>query len=106
MEDFKFVMKVNRASPLLMKACAMNQLVKKAVLVCRKAGKEQHEYLKITLGDVLVSFYQTGGSQDNIVPVDHCSLTFAQIEIEYKEQKADGTLGGTVVAAYDLGLGR
>ena len=35
--------------------------IKKAVLTCRKAGKEQQEYLKITFSDLLVSSYQTGG---------------------------------------------
>src|SRR6266446_3703664 len=29
-------------------------------------------------------------------------LNFAKIEVEYKEQKADGTLGGSIKAGYDL----
>jgi len=34
--------------------------------------------------------------------VESISLNFAKIEFEYKEQKADGTLGGAVKAGYDL----
>ena len=55
MADFHFTMHVNKASPKLMLACATGEHIKKATLVCRKAGKEQQEYLKITFDDVLVS---------------------------------------------------
>jgi type VI protein secretion system component Hcp len=43
-------------------ACAEGEHIKKAVLTCRKAGKEQQEFLKVTMSDVLVSSYQTSGS--------------------------------------------
>src|SRR4051794_1035038 len=46
-EDFHFVMKSNKASPKLMLACATGEHIKKAELTCRKAGKEQQEYLKV-----------------------------------------------------------
>ena len=36
------------------------------------------------------------------MPLDQISFNFAKIEIEYKEQKADGTLGGAIKAKYDL----
>ena len=62
LQDFHFVMKVNKATPKLMEACATGEHVKKAVLTCRKAGKQQQEYLKVTLNDLIVSSYQTGGS--------------------------------------------
>ena len=77
--------------------------IKKAVLVCRKAGKEQQEFLKVTMSDLLVSSFQTGGSaHGDEVPVDQVSLNFSKIEWEYKEQKSDGTLGGTTKTGYDL----
>ena len=34
--------------------------------------------------------------------MDEVSLNFAKIEVEYKEQKADGTLSGSIKAGYDL----
>lgn len=102
MHDFHFVMKVSKASPKIFQACATGEHLKDATLVARKAGKEQQEYLKIKLTDVLVSSYQEGGSGGaNIVPVDQVSFNFAKIEIEYKEQKADGSLGGAVKGGYD-----
>lgn len=103
MQDFHFVMNINKASPKLFLACATGEHIKKAVLTCRKAGKEQQEYMKITLTDLLVSSYQTGGSgSSTVVPTDQISLNFTAIEFEYKEQKADGTLGGSTKAQYNL----
>lgn len=103
MQDFHFVMNVNKSSPKLMLACANGEHIKKAVLTCRKAGKDQQEFYKITLSDVLVSSFQTGGNgHSDIVPTDQISLNYAKIEWEYKEQKPDGTLGGSVKAGFDL----
>lgn len=103
MQDFHFVMRMNKASPKLMLACATGEHIKKAVLTMRKAGKEQQEYAKITMSDLLVSSFQTGGSaKGDIIPLEQISLNYAKIEFEYKEQKPDGTLGGAVKAGYDV----
>jgi type VI secretion system secreted protein Hcp len=103
MNDFHFTMKINKASPKLFLACADGEHIKKAVLVCRKAGKEQQEFLKITFSDLLISNFQTGGhGSADVVPIDQIAFNFVKIEIEYKEQKPDGTLGGTVKGGYDV----
>ncbi len=102
MQDFHFTMKVNKASSKLLLACATGEHLKTSLLTCRKAGKEQQEYLKIKFSDCLVSAFQTGGSAGDVIPVDQISLNFAKIEYEYKEQKPDGTLGGAIKAGYDL----
>jgi len=103
MEDFHVVKRVDKASPKLMLACASGEHVKSAVLTCRKAGKEQQEYLKITLSDVLVSSYRASGSAgSDVVPMEEVSLNFSKVEFEYKEQKPDGTLGGTIKAGWNL----
>ena len=102
MQDFHFTCKANKASPKLMQACAGGDHIKSALLTCRKAGKDQQEYLKITLNDVLVSSFTMNGSPHEVVPVDQVSLNFSKIEFEYKEQKPDGTLGGTVKTGWDL----
>ncbi len=102
MQDFHFVMRVCKASPKLMQGCATGEHIKEATLTCRKAGGSQQEYLKIKFSDLLISSYQTGGSNGDVVPVDQISLNFSKIEFEYKEQKKDGSLGGAVKAGYDL----
>jgi len=102
MQDFHFVMQVNKSSPKLLQACANGKHFTKATLVCRKAGETQQEYLKITFTDVLISSYQTGGSSGDVIPTDQISLNFAKIEYEYSEQKPDGSLAGAVKAGWDL----
>src|SRR5262245_5143495 len=83
LQDFHFHTKISKASPKLFLACATGEHLKKAVLTCRKAGKEQQEYLKITFSDILVSSYQSGGGSGGVVPSDQGALNFAKIEIEY-----------------------
>jgi len=102
-QDFHFVMKHNKSSPKLMLACASGEHIKTATLTCRKAGKDQQEYMKVTMSDVLISSYQLGGAnRGDEIPIDQISINFSKIEQEYKEQKADGTLGGTVKAGWDV----
>ena len=103
MQDFHFVMRCSKASPKLLLACATGEHIGEGVLVCRKAGTDQQEFLNIKMTDLLVSSYQTGGSaHGDIVPMDQVSLNYSKIEVEYKEQKADGSLGGAVKAGWDL----
>jgi type VI secretion system secreted protein Hcp len=103
MQDLHVTKQVDKASPKLMLACADGEHLKQAVLTCRKAGKDQQEFLKITLTDVLVSSYQMGGTPSgSTVPMEQVSFNYSKIEKEYKEQKPDGTLGGTVKAGWDV----
>ncbi|MEX2559325.1 MAG: type VI secretion system tube protein Hcp [Pirellulales bacterium] len=106
MNDFHFVQKLSKASPKLFFACATGQHIKEAKLTCRKAGGDQQEYLVIKFSDLLVSSYQTGGSQGDVVPTDQCSLNFTKIEFEYKAQKPDGSLDSPVKAGYDVKLNK
>jgi len=107
LEDYHFTKRIDKASPTLFLACCDGRHIKKAVLTCRKAGKTALEYLKITLSDLLVSSYQTGGSAGStVVPVDQISLNYSKIEKEYKEQKPDGTLGAGVKVGFDIGANK
>ena len=101
MQDFHFTMPVNKASPALFLACAQGDHIKNAILTCRKAGKDQQEFLKITMNDVLVSSFQIGGAE-GVVPTDQISLNFAKIEVEYQEQDATGKLVGSIKKWFDL----
>jgi type VI secretion system secreted protein Hcp len=102
-QDIHFVTSVNKSSPLVAKATATGQHIKKATLYVRKAGGKQEEFYKIVLEDVLVSSYQSGGhSGGNQVPTDQFSLNFAKIDFEYSPQDEKGGLSGKVVFKYDL----
>ena len=101
--DFHFVKKIDKASAKLFTSCCTGEHLKKATLVCRKAGKDQQEFLTIVLSPVLVSSYQTGGSAgSDVIPMDQIALNFGKIEFKYKEQKPDGSLGGEVIGGWDV----
>jgi len=96
MQDFAFTARLSKASPALLLACASGKHLKSAVLTGRKAGKGQLEFLTFSLSDLLVSSYQTTGSEaDEVGPMDTVSLNFSKIQVEYK-------LGDSVKAGWDV----
>jgi type VI secretion system secreted protein Hcp len=86
--------------------CATGEHIKEATLTCRKAGKEQQEYLKVKFSDLLISNYQTGGSSGDVVPLEQITFNFAKVEFSYAAQKPDGSLDSPVVHNYDLKLNK
>jgi type VI secretion system secreted protein Hcp len=98
--DLNFMHSVDRASPVLMKACTMGDHFKEATLTSRKAGKGQQEYLIVKLKEVFVSSVQPSGSSEH--PMESVSLVFGHIDLEYKPQKDDGSLDAGVHFIYDL----
>ena len=92
MQDFQFVMGFNRASIGLTKACATGQHIKTATLSSRKIGKGQQDYLT----------FKSPRRTHQLVPDERfegappprpVSFNFAKLEVGYKPQKADGSLG-------------
>jgi type VI secretion system secreted protein Hcp len=102
MQDFHFVMTVNKASPKLFLACATGQHLKQAAFVARKAGKGQQEFLVYKFTDILVSSYQTGGAGGEVLPIDQVSFNFGKIEVEFRPEKPDGSLGPPERAGWDV----
>jgi type VI secretion system secreted protein Hcp len=115
MGTFEFTMRSNKASPKLLLACATGAHIKNATLTCRKAGKDQQEFYKLTLTNLLVASYTTASSLESIdpsatittsveaaEPTDRVQLAFGKIECEYRAQKIDGTLDNPIKTGYDL----
>ena len=91
MQDLSISFRMCSASPKFMQYCASGKHLDTAVLTCLKAGgDEAAKFLVITLTDVMVSSYQTGGSGDDM-PIDSVSLNYAKIEKEYFKQDDKGT---------------
>jgi type VI secretion system secreted protein Hcp len=103
MQDFHFTAKLSKASPKLMLACASGKHIPNAVMTARTSGGKQggFEFLFIKMNDILVTSFQTGET-GGVVPEDAVSLAFAKIEVDYKEQKPRGTLGGTISFVWNL----
>jgi type VI secretion system secreted protein Hcp len=103
MSDFSFTMWFNQASPKLFVMCATGQHIDTAQLICRKAGGGQQQFLTVNFSNLVISSFDTvGGGDGNVVPLNNISFNFEQIQINYQPQQADGTVGATTTAGYDL----
>jgi type VI secretion system secreted protein Hcp len=94
-QDMSITKWVDKSSPNLMMACSNGKHFPEATLTIRKAGGEAPvEYLIITLKEVLVSSVSTGGSGGEDRLTENVSLNFAQVQVDYQPQKADGAKDG------------
>jgi type VI secretion system secreted protein Hcp len=101
--DMSFTSKISKASPKLKLGCVTGQHIDEATLVCRKAGGQQEEYLKIKLNGVLISSYNVSGvGSGGAVPTDQFTLNFTKIEFTYQEQSDKGSVGSPVKVGYDV----
>jgi type VI secretion system secreted protein Hcp len=98
--DLSFTHNIDKASPVLMQGCATGQHLKDATITHRKAGKGQQEYLIVKLNDVIITSVSNGDNEDS--HVETVSLAFAKVDLEYKPQKADGSLDAGIHFKYDI----
>ena len=97
--DLSFVHAVDKASAVLMQACATGVHLKEGTITHRKAGKGQQEYLIVKMTDIIVTGVQHGGSGDG--HSESVSLAFAKVSLDYKPQKPDGSLDAGVFFKYN-----
>ena len=100
-QDLSIVHHIDKASPLLLKACATGTHIKDATITHRKAGKGQHEYLIVKLNDVIITGVTHGGTGDQPFS-ESVRLAFAKVDLEYRPQKQDGSLDAGIHFKYDL----
>ena len=100
--DLSFTHKIDKASPVLMQACATGVHLKEATLTHRKSGKGQQEFLVIKMNDVIVTSVTQGSAGNDGAYSENVSIAFAKVNVEYKPQKADGSLDAGIHFKYDL----
>jgi type VI secretion system secreted protein Hcp len=100
--DITFMHLLDKASPNLMMACATGKHIKEATLTQRKSGETPQEYLVVKMSDVFITSVQDSGSDGGGAPTESVSLQFIKMELEYKPQKADGTLDSGVSFKWDV----
>ena len=99
--------RIDKSSPMLFLACAKGEHIPQATLICRKTtGDGKQDYYVITLSDILVSSYQSGGGGGSggtvdTTPTDEISFNYNKIKIEYSRTDATGQIE-TVVAEHDF----
>ena len=99
--DLSFTHRIDKASPVLMQACATGVHLKDATITHRKAGKGQQEFLVIKMNDVIVTAVMDAEGKDG-ESAEAVSLAFAKIDVAYRPQKSDGSLDAGIHFKYDL----
>jgi type VI secretion system secreted protein Hcp len=92
------------ATPHLMVTCASGRQLSQARLSVRRVGPDagSHDYLVITLKEVLVSSLKVYAGESDQRPTDEISLTFEDITIRVSQQRPDGSLGAAETAEWNL----
>ena len=101
-QDLSCTKYLDKSTPKLMEFCANGGHIPEATLVVRKAGADPVEYLIIRMENVLVTSVSTGGSGGEDRLTENVTLNFSKIQVEYTEQKDDGTPGEKVGMSWDI----
>ena len=97
------IMKVldNTSTDPLFNHCWSGDILKKVyILYDKPVGDAQADYYRIYLADALITSIQDSGSNEN--PSESISFAFQSVEVAYKPEKDDGTLGGTIAKGFNL----
>lgn len=102
-QDLSFTHYFDAASSVLMQRTFDGKHLENAVLVVRKAGGDAPlDYIVITMTDVMVTSVSTGGSGGEDRLTENVVLNFAEVEVKYQEQKADGSAEAEKLAGWDI----
>ena len=85
-----------------MKACATGEHFKEATITVRKAGKGKQEFLIIKMTDIIITSVASGGASDEAATAESVAIQCAKVDLEYKPQKADGSLDAGLHFKYDI----
>jgi type VI secretion system secreted protein Hcp len=81
-----------------MAALRTNEMITKAVLTQRKAGKTALEFLKITIEQGRVTGLTIeAGADDSTELLEHVTFSFNKISVEYTPQGKDGQAQGSML---------
>jgi type VI secretion system secreted protein Hcp len=90
--DFSFTKQIDSSSAALITNGVTGDVVPTAVLAVRKSGGLQQEFLRITMRNVIVVSYQTGGAAADARLLETVVLHFDSMQGQYRKQRADGSL--------------
>ncbi|SRR5581483_4470228 len=96
------IMKVlDKTSPFLFEHCVNGKVIPKVqVFYDKTVNGKQEDYFRITLDDALITSVQLSGSSEN--PVESISFAYQAIEVAYKAEEEEGTLGAWVPKGFDV----
>jgi type VI secretion system secreted protein Hcp len=95
--DLKLIKRTDNSTPQLFQALVNGQDLKKISLAATKVGAgSQQGFYTVTLTGAKVTSFQTKSSvaqYGDFDPRDECSLSFTKLELVYRKQNPDGSLG-------------
>jgi len=91
-QDLSLTKFIDSSSPTLIMNTMLGTVVPTAVLAIRKAGGSQPEFLTLTMKNVSIAAYSTGGSGGEDRLTDNVVLHFESMQGSYRKQKQDGSL--------------
>jgi type VI secretion system Hcp family effector len=104
--DLKVKMKANKASPVLLLACYSMDIMQEAVLkCCRDTSTGKQEFMRWTLKLGGIKSYEMAGTTEDVLPVDRFTIGFAELNVDFKPQLADRSLGPAFSAHFNIGEG-
>lgn len=95
LQDLSYTCFIDASATALMTALARGTHLRTAVLTVRKAGGDAREYLTVSLTDVFVTSYSTGGSGGEDRLTANVTLNFADVVITYTPAPDGGPVKST-----------
>jgi len=97
--DLSFTHHIDKASPKLMEACALNRRLPEVIISHRKPAGQPADYLTLKLTNAVVTSVSTsdasGGGTESV------TLAFAKVDYSFRAQKPDGSLDTPVTFQFD-----
>ncbi len=100
-DALSFAHEVDRSTPNILKFCAMGKHLPKIQLCCAKAGHGPQIYTHITLSDCIITSVRVIAPPNGRV-IENVGVKYGKINIEVKEQCADGSLGAGICGGWDV----
>jgi type VI secretion system secreted protein Hcp len=101
-QDLSFTKYIDLASTDIFLATCSGKHFPEATLIVRKAGETPLEYLTVTMQDVLITSYSTGGSGGEDRLTENVTLNFSKVKLTYKEQAAKGAQAKAPSVSWDI----
>ena len=103
-QDLHITKHTDKATTALWMHLCNGKHIKDGLLTVRKAGENPLEYLKITMKEVYVSSFSTGGHGGGSAEAltENLTLNFKEFKVVYTPQNPDGSGGASSEAAWDI----
>ena len=99
--EFLFIHRYDKASPVIAKHCASGKHFPSIVCTARQAGEGQKDFLKVTLKECMITAAQPSATDGGEI-MESVSLSYVDVEFDYKPMDEKGNLGGSVKFGWNV----